>query len=870
MQQYFEMKSKYPQSILLFRVGDFYETFGEDAITASDVLGIVLTKRNNGGSDIELAGFPYHSLDVYLPKMVKAGYRVAICEQLEKPSKEKKIVKRGVTEVVTPGIAIDDKLLNHKSNNYLASIHYESKAKIGIALLDISTGEFHVAEGNEYYLDKILKSFSPSEVILSKSQKKYFVSRFGERYYHFGLDEWIFTEDYTTEKLLDFFKVTGLKGFGIETMTASHVAAGSILHYLESNEQRNVQHIQKITRIHTEDFVWLDRFTIANLELIDSNHISGIPLISIMDKTTSPMGARMMRKWVLMPLVDKNKISSRLDKVEFLLRDGALRGDLTSKVQQVGDIERVVSKIPMGKISPRELKQLSNALFSTAEIRDTLITTSYAGFTGLSDNINPCVQLQQKINNTLVEEPPVSLSKGNVITSGVSKELDELKYIVSNSKDMLIQIQTEESQKTGISNLKIGFNNVFGYYLEVTNRHKDKGLVPENWVRKQTLTNAERYITDELKQLETKILGAQEKISALEVKLFEELVQYANDFIQSILLTGKIIAELDCMLSFANLAEHNKYAKPIIDDSYEIDIKNGRHPVIEKHLPLGEAYVPNDTYLSNEEQQIIMITGPNMSGKSAILRQTALIALMAQMGSYVPAEYARIGVIDKLFTRVGASDNISSGESTFMVEMNETASIMNNISDRSLILLDEIGRGTSTYDGISIAWSIAEYLHEHGGLRPKTLFATHYHELNELTSTFPRIKNFNVSTREVGNKVIFLRKLVEGGSKHSFGIHVAKMAGMPNEIVQRAGAILGQLEAKAVTLSENGETTIDQSAPIVQSITTQQLGFFAPEPQINSEIIDQLEIVDINSMTPIECMMKLHELKGMMEAAEKA
>jgi len=869
MHQYFEMKSKYPQSILLFRVGDFYETFGEDAITASDVLGIVLTKRNNGGSDIELAGFPYHSLDVYLPKLVKAGFRVAICEQLEKPSKEKKIVKRGVTEVVTPGIAMDDKLLNHKSNNYLAAIHYESKARIGIALLDISTGEFHVAEGNEYYLDKIFKSFNPSEVILSKSQKKYFVSKYGERYYHFGLDEWIFTSDYTTEKLLDFFKVTGLKGFGIERMDAAHIAAGVILHYLETNEQKNVQHIQKITRIHTEDFVWLDRFTIANLELIDSNHISGIPLIDIMDRTTSPMGARMMRKWVLMPLVDKVKITNRLDKVEFLLRDSELRNELTRKVQQVGDLERIVSKIPMGKISPRELKQLGNALFTTAEIRDILIKTSYQGFTGLSDNINPCIQLQQKIINTMVEEPPVSLAKGHVIKPGVSEELDELKYIVSNSKDLLIKIQTEESEKTGISNLKIGFNNVFGYYLEVTNRHKDKGLIPENWVRKQTLTNAERYITDELKQLETKILGAEEKIGLLEAEVYEELVKYAGDFIQTILLTARVIAELDCLLSFANLAEFNKYSKPIIDDSYDIDIKNGRHPVIEKHLPLGEAYVPNDTYLSNEDQQIIMITGPNMSGKSAILRQTALITLMAQMGSYVPAEYARIGIIDKLFTRVGASDNISSGESTFMVEMNETASIMNNISDRSLILLDEIGRGTSTYDGISIAWSIAEYLHEHGGLKPKTLFATHYHELNELTTSLPRIRNFNVSTREVGNKVIFLRKLVEGGSKHSFGIHVAKMAGMPKEIVQRAGAILGQLEAKAVTLSEEGAPSIENSSPIVERVAVQQLGFFNSEPAINSEIVEQLEIVDINSMTPIECMMKLHELKEMLEAAEE-
>lgn len=870
MQQYFEMKSKYAKAILLFRVGDFYETFGEDAITVSNVLGIVLTKRNNGGSDIELAGFPHHSLDVYLPKLVKAGFRVAICEQLEKPSKEKKIVKRGVTEVITPGIAVDDKLLDHKTNNYLASVYYSSKTSIGIALLDISTGEFYVAEGNEYFLDKILKSYNPSEIILSKSHNKHFEQRFGDLYYLFSLDEWIYSTDYTQEKLLDFFKVSTLKGFGIDQMNAANIAAGAVLHYLESNEQKSVHHIQRISRIQSEEFVWLDRFTISNLELVDSNHHNGIPLIQVMDQTTSPMGARMMHKWVLMPLVDQSAINARLDKVEYLLRNGSLRENLVSLIQQVGDLERIVAKIPMGKINPRELRQLSIALFTTAEIRNTLIESGYDGFKSLSDNINPCIQLQQRINNTLIDEPPVNLAKGEVIKLGVNDELDEYKYVVSNSKDMLINIQVEESQKTGISNLKIGFNNVFGYYLEVTNRHKDKGLVPDNWIRKQTLTNAERYITDELKQLETKILGAEEKISSLEQVLYQELITFSNDFIPSILVTAKIIAELDCLLAFANLAEHNKYAKPIIDDSHDIDIKNGRHPVIEKHLPLGETYVPNDTFLSNDDQQIIMITGPNMSGKSAILRQTALIALMAQMGSYVPAEYARIGIIDKLFTRVGASDNISSGESTFMVEMNETASIMNNVSKRSLILLDEIGRGTSTYDGISIAWSIAEYLHEYGAYHPKTLFATHYHELNELTTTFPRIKNFNVSTREVGNKVIFLRKLIEGGSKHSFGIHVAKMAGMPKEIVQRAGQILHQLETKASNLSDDDSNkTIHQSRPIVERVVTHQLDFFNSSGDDHSEIIEQLESVDINAMTPIECMMKLVELKKMIEASQK-
>ncbi|MBT8221408.1 MAG: DNA mismatch repair protein MutS, partial [Bacteroidia bacterium] len=849
---------------LLFRVGDFYETFGEDAIKASGVLGIILTKRNNGGSDVELAGFPHHSLDIYLPKLVKAGYRVAICEQLEKPSKEKKIVKRGVTEVVTPGIAIDDKLLHHKTNNYLASIYYDLKTRIGIALLDISTGEFLVAEGNEYYLDKILKSFNPSEIILSKSQKKQFLKRFGEGYYHFGLDEWIFTTDYTSEKLLDFFKVNTLKGFGIENMDAAHIAAGSILHYLESNEQTNVRQVHKISRIHTEDFIWLDRFTIANLELIDSNHATGVPLIQILDRTTSPMGARMMKKWTLMPLVDKSRITARLDKTEFLLRDQELRNALFQSVKQIGDLERLVSKIPMGKINPRELRQLSSALSKTQDIKSTLSHTEYSGFKALADIINPCTQLQSKINESIVDEPPVSLLKGEVIKLNISQELDELKYVVSNSKDLLIDIQKTESEKTGITNLKIGFNNVFGYYLEVTNKYKDRGLVPDNWIRKQTLTNAERYITEELKQLEAKILGAEEKISVIEAELFADLVQYSGDYIESILITAKAIAELDCLLSFSILAEHNKYCKPIIDDTKEIDIKNGRHPVIEKHLPLGEAYVPNDIYLSNDDQQIIMITGPNMSGKSAILRQTALIVIMAQMGCYVPAEYARIGIVDKLFTRVGASDNISSGESTFMVEMNETASIMNNISSRSLILLDEIGRGTSTYDGISIAWSIAEYLHEHDDLRPKTLFATHYHELNELSHSFNRIKNFNVSTKEVGTKVIFLRKLVEGGSKHSFGIHVAKMAGMPKEIVKRASTLLGHLEEKALSL-QNDERTIEKSSPSVEHIVTHQLGFFDSSDERSHAIIDQLELVDINSMTPIECMMKLHELKKLME-----
>jgi DNA mismatch repair protein MutS len=866
MKQYFKVKSKYPDAILLFRVGDFYETFAEDAITASNALGIVLTKRNNGGSDIELAGFPHHSMDLYLPKLVKAGFRVAICEQLEKPSPKKKIVKRGVTEVVTPGIAMDEKLLDHKSNNYLASVAFGRKGQFGLAFLDISTGEFLSCEGDQSYVDKLLQSFNPSEVLFPKDRKKDFQKLFGDRFYQFPLDEWVYTYDYGREKLLDHFEVSSLKGFGVEDMELSQIAGGAILHYLSTTENKELQHINRFSRIQPDKYVWLDRFTIRNLEMLFSNHDGGVPLINILDQTISPMGARMLKKWVILPLKNKQAIEARLDTVEHLIQDTEFSRSLIQQIQQIGDLERLISKVPMGKINPREVVQLKKALICIGPTKEILENGGSDYLANLSEGLNPCTKLIERIQKWLVEEPPVNLSKGGVIAPGCDEQLDELRGIIKNSKDILIQIQTSEAQRTGINSLKIGFNNVFGYYLEVTNKYKNQ--VPEEWIRKQTLTNSERYITEELKVLETKILGAEEKILELEERLFQQLVLDLADYIRPVQHNAAVIARLDCLLSFAKIAQKHNYCKPQIDDSYVIDIKNGRHPVIETQLPLGEEYVPNDVYLDNEEQQILMITGPNMSGKSALLRQTALISLMAQMGSFVPAGSARLGLIDKVFTRVGASDNISSGESTFMVEMNETASIMNNISDRSLILLDEIGRGTSTYDGISIAWSIAEYLHS-GVHKPKTLFATHYHELNDLAGRLPRVKNFNVSTKEVGQKVIFLRKLVPGGSEHSFGIHVAKMAGMPYRIVERAVQILHQLEQKSI---EQELETVDASGVKVKKPTTSaiseqalQLSIFETvDPQMG-KIKEALLDLQLNNMTPIECMMKLNELKQILE-----
>lgn len=867
MVQYFKFKAKYKDAILLFRVGDFYETFGEDAIKASKALGIVLTNRNNGGSKLELAGFPHHSMNLYLPRLVRAGFRVAICEQLEKPSPHKKIVKRGVVEVVTPGIATDDKLLDHKTNNYLASLAFGKKNRVGLAFLDISTGEFLVCEGDWSYADKLLQSFNPSEVIFSKDRTKEFEKRFGDKFYTFSLDEWVYTYDYCREKLIEQFQVQTLKGFGIEELELIQIASGAILHYLATTENKNLKHITSIGRIMPEKYVWLDRFTIRNLELIHSPHETGVPLINILDKTISPMGARLLKKWVVLPLTSIPAIESRLDVVNYFLKNEETTIEIESHIRQIGDLERLISKVPLGKVNPREVVQLKKALVALEPIKQILSTIENAYLKNISDGLNPCKVLQQEVQKQIVEEPPVNLTKGGVIADGYNQELDELRGLVKNSKDILTNIQKTEAVKTGIDNLKIGFNNVFGYYLEVTNRYKDKGLVPENWIRKQTLTNAERYITDELKQLETKILGAEETMLILEEKIFEQLVLSLMDYIQPVQHNAGLIARLDCLMAFAKLAKRYNYCRPNINESLVIDIKSGRHPVIEQQLDLGETYVPNDTYLDNEEQQILMITGPNMSGKSALLRQTALISLMAQMGSFVPAERANLGLIDKVFTRVGASDNISSGESTFMVEMNETASIMNNISPRSLILLDEIGRGTSTYDGISIAWSIAEYLHSHGDFRPKTLFATHYHELSELANKFPRIKNFNVSVKEIGQKVIFLRKLVEGDSQHSFGIHVAKMAGMPRVIVERAAHILSQLEQKSIGNDEESVDGINAPKADTEQLSdvNYQLSIFETVDETAGKLKEALVDLNLNSMTPIECMMKLNELKSMLE-----
>lgn len=863
MQQYFEVKQQYPDAILLFRVGDFYETFGEDAVTAARILGIVLTARNNGGSDIELAGFPYHSLDMYLPRIVRAGFRVAICEQLEKPSKEKKIVKRGVTEVITPGLTTSDNLLDTKSNNFLAALHFGKRDAFGIAFLDVSTGEFLVSEGDAAYIDKLLQTFAPAEVIFAKSYKQDFEQHFGKKLYTFALDEWVYTVDYTREKLLTHFEVKSLKGFGVEEMELAQVAAGSILHYLEATENTNLKHVNNIARIQPDRYVWLDRFTIRNLELIQSAHDGGTPLIQVLDKTISPMGARLLKKWILLPLKKREAIEARLDVVQYFMEHDDLSIALTDHLKQVGDIERLISKVPLGKINPREVVQLKRALAVLAPIKAALAATDSTHLQQLADRINPCQVIKDQIAHTIVDEPPVNLNKGHVIRDGVSEELDDLRRIINNSKAYLEDIKNREAQKTGIASLKIGFNNVFGYYLEVTNKYKNQGLIPDDWVRKQTLTNAERYITEELKTLETKILGAEEKIQTLEETIFEQLVTALNDYIKPIQLNATLLAQVDCLLAFKDIAVRNNYCRPNIHNGLSLHIEEGRHPVIEQQLSVDTPYVPNDIYLDNEAQQIMIITGPNMSGKSAILRQTALIVLMAQMGSFVPARKAEIGWIDKIFTRVGASDNISSGESTFMVEMNETASIMNNISSRSLILLDEIGRGTSTYDGISIAWSIAEYLHNNGQQHPKTLFATHYHELNELANKFDRIKNFNVATKEVGQKVIFLRKLQEGGSHHSFGIHVAKMAGMPRSIVERSAEILAQLEQKSIDGGDIGRQL--QALPT----SAYQLNIFdaAPNPVLE-KIKNSLLDLDLNGLTPIECMLKLNEWRQQLKEAQ--
>ena len=863
MQQYFEVKGKYANSILLFRVGDFYETFADDAIKASDILGIVLTKRNNGGSDVPLAGFPYHSLDVYLPKLVRAGYRVAICEQLEKPSKEKKIVKRGVTDLVTPGVTTHDNILDHKSNNYLSSIHIQKDDILGISFLDISTGDFLVSEGNISGITKLLQGFNPSEIIYAKDQKEKMESLISDEYYKYALDEWIFTEDYCREKLMGQFDVASLKGFGIDNLPKAQVAAGSILHYLETTENKKIQHVNKIARIPLDDYVWLDRFTIRNLELVRSNHPGGTSLVEILDQTVSPLGARLLKKWIILPLVNEAAIKKRLSKVEFFIGADDKIEELDVLIRRIGDLERFISKAAIGKINPREIKYIERALEALEPIRDILRESTNTDLELLAGGIQLCEKLKQKITIEIVDDPPALLSKGGVFKEGFHDQYDEYKSLIRNSKEILLDIQNREAEATGITNLKIGFNNVFGYYLEVTNKYKNQGLIPDHWVRKQTLTGSERYISDELKQLETKILGAEDKLKEIEEKLYDQMVLAIQEYIKPIQADAGIIAKLDCILSMAKVAAKNNYVKPEVSDSDIIDIKDGRHPVIEINLPLGEAYIPNDIYLDQSEQQIIMITGPNMSGKSAVLRQTALICLMAQMGSYVPASKAELGILHKIFTRVGASDNISSGESTFMVEMNETASIMNNVCDKSLILLDEIGRGTSTYDGISIAWSLAEFLHE-SLAKPKTLFATHYHELNELSSSFERIKNFNVSTKELKDKVIFLRKLKAGGSHHSFGIHVAKMAGMPNKIVERANEILLILEQKSVDSSKVDKAKLSE---IKKPDPKYQLNFFESTDPEKEQIIDRIHESDLNSMTPLQCMNLLNDLKALLNKA---
>jgi DNA mismatch repair protein MutS len=856
MQQYNTIKAQHPDALLLFRVGDFYETFNSDAVKASQVLGIVLTKRSNGSaSEIELAGFPHHSLDTYLPKLVRAGLRVAICDQLEDPKTTKKIVKRGVTEVVSPGVAFSDKILDHKSNNFLASLFFDNN-NFGIALVDASTGEFLISEGNKDHIDKLLQSFAPSEIVIARGCRNKFEEIFGAKFYTFFLDDWAYQEAYATETLIKHFGTASLKGFGVEEFKLGIIAAGATMHYLKQNQQQALTHINSLSRIDTDKYVWLDRFTIRNLELVNSPHEKAKTLLDVLDFTVSPMGARQLRRWLLLPLKEAQPINERLTSVDFLLNHEVVADEIEKHLKLVGDLERLTSRIALRKILPREASQLRRALNAIIPLKEICSLTNLKSLQATADRINLCGTLLSLIEATLVEDPPVLAIKGGVIKKGVSIELDELRAIAFEGKDYLLRIQREESERTGIPSLKIAFNNVFGYYIEVTNTHKNK--VPPEWSRKQTLANAERYITEELKKYEEKILGAEEKIQALEEKIYTEMVIAMSDYIPALQQNASQVANLDCLLSFSKAAKKNNYSKPVITDTLELDIKDGRHPVLEQQLPLGEAYVPNDLFLHPESQQIIMITGPNMAGKSALLRQTALIVLMAQAGSFVPASIATIGLVDKIFTRVGASDNISQGESTFMVEMNETASILHNISSRSLVLLDEIGRGTSTYDGISIAWAIAEYLHEHFSIRPKTLFATHYHELNEMTIQFERIKNYNIAIRESGNQILFLRKLVPGGSEHSFGIHVAKMAGMPPAVLERAQRMLVTLEnAHSSQELVKGEQRKEQEERL-------QLSFFQLDDPLLAQIRDQILAIELNTLTPVEALIKLNEIKKLI------
>ncbi len=856
MRQYKSIKAKHPDAVLLFRVGDFYETFGEDAVKASKILGIVLARRNNGlDSSMELAGFPFHALDTYLPKLVRAGQRVAICEQLEDPKLAKTLVKRGITEMVTPGVTVSDKILDHKTNNFLAAVHYDPKVT-GIAFADISTGEFYAAEGSTEYIDKLLQNFRPNEVLVQKNKLKDFTRNHGDKFYTFSLDEWILKEDYARETLLRQFETVSLKGFGIEDIRAGTIAAGAVLHYLNETRHDKLKHILSVSRIEEDRYMWLDKFTIRNLELVFSPNEKGATLADVLDHTVTPMGGRLLKRWLMLPLKETAPIEERLKTVGYFVHHEDLKEKISLQMKLIGDLERMTSKIALARILPREVLHLKRALDAAEQVKILFEHSGDAHLKVLADQLNPCMLIREKIGKEIMPDPPVQLNKGGVIAEGVSSQLDDLRKVAYSGKDYLARLQQKEIEQTKIPSLKVGFNNVFGYYIEVTHAHKDK--VPPEWIRKQTLTNAERYITAELKEYEEKILGAEEKILSLETRLFGELVSALAEYIQPIQVNASVIGKTDCLLSFATASIANGYVRPRLNDSRIIEIKNGRHPVIEKFLPPGEQYVANDIYLDNETQQILMITGPNMSGKSALLRQTALIVLMAQAGCFVPASSANIGLTDKIFTRVGASDNISSGESTFMVEMNETASILNNISDRSLLLLDEIGRGTSTYDGISIAWAIAEYLHSHPSAKPKTLFATHYHELNEMAGTMPRIRNYHVSVKETDNRVLFLRKLLPGGSEHSFGIHVARMAGMPQKLVRRAEEILKHLEK-----SHSGSALSDRktNAATEESL---QLSFFQLDDPVLQQIREDILSTDINSLTPVEALMKLNEIKKLL------
>ncbi len=858
MKQYFDIKSKHPDAILLFRVGDFYETFSSDAVTTSEILGITLTRRANGAAQfVELAGFPHHALDTYLPKLVRAGKRVAICDQLEDPKMTKKLVKRGITELVTPGVSINDNILNHKENNFLAAVHF-NKSICGVAFLDISTGEFLTAEGSVSYIDKLLNSFSPKEVLIDRSNRRLFEEAFGNRMLIFEMEDWAFTEDSARERLLKQFETKSLKGFGVNHLTNGIVASGAILHYLDLTQHTQIGHMTTLSRIEEDRYVRLDKFTIRSLELLGTMNEGGKSLLDILDRTITAMGARMLRRWIAFPLKEKKLIEDRQAVIEYLFRDPPFKDLLEQQLALIGDLERIISKVSVGRVSPREVVQLKVALNAIESLKEACLASDDPGLKQIGDQLDLCQHIREIIEKNIEQDPPALLNKGNVIRKGVNEELDQLREIAFSGKDYLLQIQQRESERTEIPSLKVSYNNVFGYYIEVRNTHKDK--VPADWIRKQTLVNAERYITEELKIYEEKILGAEDKILSIETRLFNDLVLDLMNYVAPIQSDAHLVAQLDCLHSLCKIAERNRYIRPVIDSGDVIDIKGGRHPVIETQLPPGEPYIANDVYLDNEKQQIVIITGPNMAGKSALLRQTALITLMAQLGSFVPADSAKIGMVDKIFTRVGASDNISLGESTFMVEMNEAADILNNLSPKSLVLFDELGRGTSTYDGISIAWAIVEYIHEHPKACAKTLFATHYHELNEMAKSFKRIKNYNVSVKEVGNKVVFLRKLIKGGSEHSFGIHVAKMAGMPQSIVKRADEILEQLE------EDNRKSGI--SKPVKKLSTERegfQLSFFQLDDPVLSQIRDEINNLDVNNLTPVDALNKLNDIKRIVK-----